>query len=820
MMDRKLQAQVHDDIKKLAEHVSHRNEGFWRHFWNLPFFNPFRIFWRDFRSVTNSAIPLICAVGLVIIPSLYAWFNIAGAWNVYNNTGSLKVAVANLDEGYRSDIVPTRIDVGEKLVSALRSNDQLGWTFTSRHDAVEGVRSGDFYAAIVIPQSFSRDMMTLFSPQIHHAKITYYTNAKQNPMAPIITGKGATTVRDQINQTFTKTMTSVALDVATAMNSALRTDEARTSLDSFVKNVDAAASQARSLSGVIGAYSAVLSSAGDVVDAASAMLPNGGTSDGAGNSDNGAAGNDSGSTTGSGTGLQDAARSAIDSASREAKAARNSARDASFAVKNALKQSDDAFANAQKAVNSLLDTVSTSSRTSASELSSLAERTDALAQSYASLSGKLTDLASQLRSRAGQLRDQANSSSSQPVSSALTRAADRLDSTADRIASQAQALTRVHDSLSSGSAALKKAAESVTGRTDNLEKQKEEAKQALASARREITSAQNHASSQLTSATSSLAQIVSDASSTGLTLTGLMDQALNNAGQASEKMNGSLATTLDNLTDTQKRLGKLADELSSFSQRAREALNSGASDALKQLSSEEPETLAGLVSQPVGVERHAVFEVKTFGSQMTPLYGILAVWVGATLMSASTSGVVSERKKRGLRRLTKNQEFWGRYLSIVFMTELQALWLSLGCLFFLKVQYARMDLFILTFMITAFVFSFFIYCMGAAFGVVGKALCVMVMIIQVSGSSGQYPTQLMPAFFGRVRPWLPATYAMDALRAAIAGVYNNDWLWNIGMLCLFLIPSALLGVVVREPLKKLMAGPTALSHRSHLMALG
>lgn len=809
MMDPKLQAQVHDDIKKLAEHVSHRNEGFWKHFWNLPFFNPFRIFWRDFRSVTNSAIPLICAVGLVIIPSLYAWFNIAGAWNVYNNTGSLKVAVANLDEGYRSDIVPTRIDVGEKLVSALRSNDQLGWTFTSRHNAVEGVRSGEYYAAIVIPQSFSRDMMTLFSPQIHHAKITYYTNAKQNPMAPIITGKGATTVRDQINQTFTKTMTSVALDVASTMSSALRTDEARASLDSFIKNVDAAASQARSLSGVIGAYSAVLSSADDVVDAASAMLPNG---DGAGDG--------AGDNSGSGTGLQDAARSAIDSASREAKAARNSARDASSAVKNALKQSDDAFANAQKAVTSLLDTVSTSSRTSASELSSLAERTDALAQSYASLSGKLTDLASQLHSRAGQLRDQANSSSSQPVSSALTRAADRLDSTADRISSQAQALTRVHDSLSSGSAALKKAAESVTGRTDNLEKQKQEAQQALASARREITSAQNQASSQLTSATSSLAQIVSDASSTGLTLTGLMDQALNNAGQASEKMNGSLATTLDNLTDTQKRLGKLADELSSFSQRAREALNSGATDALKQLSSEEPETLAGLVSQPVGVERHAVFEVKTFGSQMTPLYGILAVWVGATLMSASTSGVVSERKKRGLRRLTKNQEFWGRYLSIVFMTELQALCLSLGCLFFLKVQYARMDLFILTFQIAAFVFSFFIYCMGAAFGVVGKAICVIVMIIQVSGSSGQYPTQLMPAFFGQVRPWLPATYAMDALRAAIAGVYNNDWLWNIGMLCLFLIPSALLGLVVREPLKKLMAGPTALSHRSHLMALG
>ena len=94
----------------------------------------------------------IVCLGLVIVPSLYAWFNIAGSWDPYSNTKNLKVAVANTDEGYTSDLMPLSINVGDKVTSALRENDQIGWLITSEQDALEGVRSGQYYAAVIIPQ--------------------------------------------------------------------------------------------------------------------------------------------------------------------------------------------------------------------------------------------------------------------------------------------------------------------------------------------------------------------------------------------------------------------------------------------------------------------------------------------------------------------------------------------------------------------------------------------------------------------------------------------------------------------------------------------
>ena len=105
---------------------------------------------------------MIVVLGLCVVPSLYAWFNIAASWDPYSNTNGLKVAVANTDEGYEGEILPLQINIGDTVISSLRENDQLDWTFTGKKDAVEGVKSGKYYAAIVIPKSFSQDMRACF----------------------------------------------------------------------------------------------------------------------------------------------------------------------------------------------------------------------------------------------------------------------------------------------------------------------------------------------------------------------------------------------------------------------------------------------------------------------------------------------------------------------------------------------------------------------------------------------------------------------------------------------------------------------------------
>ena len=140
--------------------------------------NVIRIVRSDFKRLFANAMSVIIVIGLVVMPSIFAWYNVIACWNVFDNTGNLTVAVANVDDGYESDLVPLRVNIGERVVSALRANDQIDWTFTTEEDAVDGARSGRYYAAVVIPAGFSKDMLTFYSEDVQHARIVYYANEK------------------------------------------------------------------------------------------------------------------------------------------------------------------------------------------------------------------------------------------------------------------------------------------------------------------------------------------------------------------------------------------------------------------------------------------------------------------------------------------------------------------------------------------------------------------------------------------------------------------------------------------------------------------
>ena len=172
-----------------------------------------RVFLYDISHIKKNVIAMIVALGLCVVPSLYAWFNIAASWDPYSNTKGLKVAVANTDEGYEGEVLPLTVNIGDTVISSLRENDQLNWTFTGKKEAVEGVRSGKYYAAIVIPEHFSQDMMSLFSEDVTHSDILYYLNEKENAIAPKVTDKGASAVQKQIDEVFVKTAAQAGLDL-------------------------------------------------------------------------------------------------------------------------------------------------------------------------------------------------------------------------------------------------------------------------------------------------------------------------------------------------------------------------------------------------------------------------------------------------------------------------------------------------------------------------------------------------------------------------------------------------------------------------------
>ena len=113
------------------------------------------LFREDMKRMFKNVVSTIITLGLVVVPCIFAWYNVLACWNVFDNTGNLKVAVASEDEGYKSDLVPISVNVGEQVLSALRANEDIDWVFTDAEDAVDGADSGRYYAAVVIPPAFS-----------------------------------------------------------------------------------------------------------------------------------------------------------------------------------------------------------------------------------------------------------------------------------------------------------------------------------------------------------------------------------------------------------------------------------------------------------------------------------------------------------------------------------------------------------------------------------------------------------------------------------------------------------------------------------------
>ena len=170
------------------------------------------ILWHDLKKIFTNPVAIIITIGITILPSAYAWLNIISNWDPYANTRHISVAVANLDAGASSQLTG-EVNVGEQVVSQLKENDQLGWTFVhTKKEAVEGVESGRYYAAVVIDKNFSHSLVRMITSGGSRPELNYYVNEKLNPIAPKITDSGATALDNLLNAAFIGTASTAVSD--------------------------------------------------------------------------------------------------------------------------------------------------------------------------------------------------------------------------------------------------------------------------------------------------------------------------------------------------------------------------------------------------------------------------------------------------------------------------------------------------------------------------------------------------------------------------------------------------------------------------------
>nr|WP_254290613.1 YhgE/Pip domain-containing protein [Bifidobacterium adolescentis] len=729
---------------------------------------------------TRNVIAVIVSMGLVVVPALYAWFNIAASWDPYGNTKALKVAVANNDKGYKSDLIPVRVNVGETIISTLHANDQLDWQFVKSDKAIDGVESGEYYAAIVIPKGFSADMMTLFSPDIKHAQLKYYLNEKINPIAPHITDQGATTVVNTIDKTFAKTIAQVGLDLASSILHYSQSPQMAEYMRNLNGNLTTMADTLSGASQQVTAYSQLLGSANDIVDSTGKLLA---------------------SATKAGKQAQNALKQGKSGATSLTSAGAN----VTSSVNTALDQVSGAFDQVAAKVNKAFDAIDKDSDTAASQLTTLSEQVSSGESLYDTY---ITSL-NHMRESVKQLPD------SDSAKQALLEAIDREITLLEAAKGDSQKLAQQ----------LKDASTQVTQDTAAAERSRKEILNRITSAKQSISNVRDDYATNVKPKIDALASTVS-------TLISQTDSMITQLSGTTDSLNDVTSSVGTNIASIRSTLDGIATKLNSSATTlntlitAMNSSDNGAenSNELKSLTTSNASTLSTLISAPVALHRVAVYPIANYGSAMAPFYTILSIWVGAIILCAMLKVTISDREKAhvlglgdtlpriagpsgpgnasrwGLRL---DHEYFGRYAIFALLALLQGTLVCLGDMYFLGVQANHALQFLAVGWLAALVFSNIVYTLTVSFGDIGKAVAVVLLVMQVAGSGGTFPIETLPKFFQMLYPFLPFPHAIDAMHAAMAGSYGNEYLLDMVYLALFLIPSLLLGLVLRKPVIRL-----------------
>lgn len=713
--------------------------------------NVWHLFRGDMRRLFSNAMNIIITVGLVVMPSIFAWYNIIACWNVFDNTGNLTVAVANVDDGYESDLVPLRVNIGEQVVSALRANDEIDWTFTTEEDAVDGAKSGRYYAAVVIPHDFSRVMLTFYSEDVHHAKIVYYANEKKSAIAPKITDRGADTVSYQVNEVFAETLSEVALSIAESLSRYADEADASGRIADLSAHVRTMGDQVDRMASVLTLYSSLAGSAQSLVGESAQLVQ-------AAQREADGLGSTASQGAASAASLVDALRQAADGLSQ------------------ALADGGQGFAAVSASVDALFDAAATGSQDSVAVLRGQADALDGQVAAC-------RDIVAQLEA----LREQVPPEYAQALESAIAR----MNATIGLLENMRDTMGSAADKLEAGSA-------DVQAERAEIKRLADEAQQSAATMRDEFDANLKPGLQKLADEASSLvASVGSGLEGLRAAGSGLSDSAGSAAavlGGAAEKIDA----TVGELHSASATLRDLADGID-------QALVAGDADLLREVLGSDTQVLSKALAAPVGIDRVAVFPVDNFGSAMAPLYTTLALFIGSLLILVVVKPTVPGRVRAQLVDPQPRQLFFGRFGVMAFLSLAQTTVMGLGNLLFLQVQVTHPLLFMLCFWLAGFVFTFLIYALVAAFANLGKAVAVLLLIIQVTGCGGSFPLQLLPPFIQGLSPWLPATHVVNAMRAAMFGTYGGDFWWEMGLLALFLIPAAIVGLVLRKPLAKFMS---------------
>ncbi|MBQ4232803.1 MAG: YhgE/Pip domain-containing protein [Lachnospiraceae bacterium] len=687
-----------------------------------------KVFYKDFKNLFKSFFAIVIVIGICVIPALYAWLNIYSNYDPYANTGAIKMAVVSLDKGYNNE--GEELNVGDTIIENLHNNNSINWQFVkTKQDAVSAVESGEYYAALIIPENFTASMYNIFSDEVKRPSLILYQNQKKNAVANKITDTVTTTLQSNLNETFVGILTTKVFNGLGDINDKMSDDTAKAIVDKLTL-----------LKQDVGDFKTTLSN----LNKGSAVL-----------------------------------RSALNAASSDATNMAADSYKMSTDISNTKNEITSA-ANALDSYSTLVTTTIDNSKRTLKELKSEIESAKVskdINSITASTKQANKDLAT-LKKDIKALKEAVSEDVAGVDTSKITSACDSMStglSKVDKSLAYLEKLDGASESAANVRADVVKNIDTALTALDTLE-----------------TILNDSLVPAVKSAISSISAVLDSSSLTA----GNLGKALESSIKVFDAFNNTLDQTENSLDSTSEFLDLFENRLDMILDKVNGASDNELQKVLVDTLSGDVDMYAEFFSEPVKIETNSIYPSSNYGSSVAPFYTVLALWVGALMLAA----IIKVHPTADFFPGAKDRElYFGRLISYIILGQIQSLIIVWGDLVLLKIDCKEVALFVVASSFISLTFAVFIFSLVYTFGDVGKAIAVVVVVLQIAGSSGTYPIELLPDFFKNVYIFFPFPYAINATRECVGGRYADDYFIYLIKLSMFIIVGLVIGVFIRKP---------------------
>ncbi|AZV57998.1 YhgE/Pip domain-containing protein [Clostridium sp. AWRP] len=697
-----------------------------------------KIFKTDMRSIFKNKMTMLIVAGVCILPSLYAWVNIKACWDPYGNTSSIPVAIVNEDKG--TNLKWKNLNAGNKIVEKLKNNHKIGWKFVNAKNADMGIIDGTYYAMIKIPEDFSKNITSITSDAPKKTQIIYKVNTKNSPVALKITDAARNTLAEQIKSSFIYTVNQTIFSSLNVLGKNAENDE---------QNIINLKDEIIKLSDNMNIITDVLEGISDDSNDLNSTL----------------------SEIKSGIPMINSRISTLE---------------------NSNETNSSSVLFLQSSMNNTFDDIEINLNTSKTDMYRIQNlilnlNSAASNSKYSNINTTVTKinyeiniLYNKINSTINILEKFNNFKNDDNISSLI----NLLKNTRNSLNTEKSKISNIESQFESSNEINKDLINSVTNDTANLNQQlidesneyNGQVRKNLNSTAAELIESTNKASSVLKS--------VQNLTSYGDSSIDMLINGSNLTANSSSKLN-------NRLLEFKGIVNKLADKLKLVT-------NNDIIQIITILQN-NPDFMGNAASSPFNIKEQNIYTISNFGSSMAPAYTTLSIWIGSIIL-VSIFKTDADRFK-GDEGFSTKERYLGKMSTFIAFALVQGFIVAVGDKLLLNVQMVNVFLMIMVALVSSFTFTVITYTLVSMFGNLGKAISIVLLITQISGSGATYPIQLDPLIFRIIQPLFPFTYSVNGFREAIAGPLISTVAMDFTFMLLISMCFILFGIFLKKHLQ-------------------